>query len=286
VIYAKHPPSSRATRRTLLRSLRSFWRDEAGSELVQFVLILPILIAFLWGAFEFWQMMTLKSAIRVAVAQAARYVTAFAALPDTINQRPESYRVYQGAEGLINAALARERTIFGSPLTPEMWEIRWYRVHNPEDPRWQGNLVLLDAENPLADLECNDQFAIEVTARIPWRTLVFGLTDARATDFALQLSDTAMGGLPCLPECQTFAWVNSYSAGPGGCSIQIGWEFNCSYLPDRLEIRFQDRVWRVAAPRSPGYQVIQLAPGESGVADIVTFGGSQMSYVGVNVGCP
>lgn len=282
----KCPCGFRTFSRPFLRLLRRFGKDETGSELVQFVLILPIFIAFLWGAFEFWQMMTLKSAMRVAVAQAARYVTAFAALPDTINQRPESYRVYQSAEGLIDAAMARERSIFGSALTPDMWEIRWYRVNNPEDPRWQGNLILLDVQDPLADLECNDQFAIEVIARIPWRTIVFGLTGSRATDFALELSDIAMGGLPCLPECQTFAWVNSYSAGPGGCRVQIGWEFDCSYLPDRLEIRFQDRVWRVVAPLSPGYQVIQLAPGESGVAEIVTFGGSQMSYVGVNVGCP
>ena len=66
-----------------LRGLLSrFGRDELGTEVVQFVLILPIAVGLLWSGFEIWQLMDLRSTVRSTVAQAVRYVSAYAAPPD------------------------------------------------------------------------------------------------------------------------------------------------------------------------------------------------------------
>lgn len=265
-------------------AMSRFLCDQSGSELIQFVLVLPILVAFVWACFEIWQLMTLRSAARAAVAQAARYVTGYTGLPDTIPNRPTTLEIRQSAEQIIGAALAREHGLFGGAAT---WDVAWYKVNDPGNFRWDGNVSELDAFDPLATLLCKDQFGIRLHMRVPWTTVVFGFAGTPPSPANLEMTDTAVGALPCLPVCELHPWVNAFSQGPGGCRVEVCWEFDCTFEPGRVEIwQGPNLLWFTDAPLDDTCAVVNLANG-SGSVTVIAFGGQrQMSWPVLPGGCP
>jgi|YNPNPStandDraft_1061719.scaffolds.fasta_scaffold40515_3 hypothetical protein len=260
--------------------------DQRGSQVIQIILAVPIVLGILWSSFEIWQIMSLKAAVRTTVAQAARYVTSFAELPDAIMDRPSTVEIRQNVERLVSESLSRQRGNLGDALT---WELTWYQVVDPTDPRWEGNVVLLDALDPLAGLVCNDQFGLRLRVRVPWSTVILGLGGSSRSVSMLELEDTAVGGIPCFPYCEVKATARILSSGPGGCRIEVCWSFDCSYEPDRVEV-WLDGV-RVHQTNNPvGQPCVRLSEsvpsGRTVQIRVDAYGGRRKSSATVAVGCP
>ena len=109
----------------ILASIKRLGQDELGTEVVQLVLILPIVIGLLWSSFEIWQLMDLRSAVHSTAAQAARYISAYAAPPDEVDDPVLPEQIVWNIEQLIDNSLGGRRGILGSGLD---WEINWYWI--------------------------------------------------------------------------------------------------------------------------------------------------------------
>lgn len=278
---------SRACRRALaaplgwLHRLRS---EEKGSELVQFVLVVPLLAALMWSSFEAWQMMTLKSSVRSTAAQAARYVTAFVGTPEEVAQRPSSLQIRDGVEQLVAASFSRQRGVLGDALN---WRLTWFRIIDPTNPRFEGNVIELDPGDPLAQVVCNDQFAIRLDVDVPWRTVLFGYKEVERSDYILHLSDTAVGASPCAPYCSVNAYIASFSSSVSGCRAELCWSFQCSYEPDRLEVMDgTTRIFQTFAPMSDQCTMVSVPPTTTTQLMIRAYGGRRTVEDYVTITCP
>ena len=218
--------------------VRRFLCDDLGAELVQFALVLPILVALLWGSFEVWQIMGLRSAVRSTVAQAARFVTAYGAPPEEMENPPPPADICWGIDQLIASSLSQHRGNLGDALS---WSTTWYRIRDPTSSFWEingeRNYDEVDCLDLLSGFMCGGQFGVELRVTVPWQTVIFGLEGSSTTNFVLEMSDMAMGTAPCEPYCSMAAGGGVVGhGGPGGCVVEISWGFKCSYEPDRCEI--------------------------------------------------
>lgn len=224
----------------IARVLRGLLHDESGAEVVQFALVIPALVGVVWASIEFWQIMSLRSAIRMSVSQTARYITAYGAQP---NLEREPYEplptgdVCNGLYALIDRSLSSRRGNLGDSVS---WGATFYRVNNPADPAWEGNVVPVGSCNELLEnLLCNEQFAVRLTTSVPWRTVFFGLSSTTRRDFSLNMSDTAVGAGPCLPYCEirnASLYRDPVSEGPGGCDYSLQFELDCDFIPTGVEV--------------------------------------------------
>lgn len=219
-----------------------FLQDDRGAEVVQFALAIPILLSVVWAGIEFWQIMTLRTAVRSTAAQIARYIAAYGARPR--EDDPEPYTsvppedVCANLEGLVNAALRNRRGNMGAALS---WQVTLYNIQWPDDPSWEGNAV--PAGGPCADflaaLECNQQFGIQLDVSVPWQTVIFGLSEVQSQQSTLRMSERAVGAGPCKPYCeitQATAQLVSGGSGPGGCEVDVCWELDCSFVPEYVQV--------------------------------------------------
>lgn len=237
-----------------------FLSDELGSELIQFVMVLPLLMALFWTSFEIWQLMSLRAALRTTAAQAARYVTAFA-LPDGFYQqhRYPPIPVCEGVRNLVIDSLSGYRGILGDRLGEP--EITLYWVRDPSEPLWEGNVepgisfadcnVFLKGLKPddLADEgdgACDGrisyrQFGITLRVEVPWIRVLFGLGSSSSTRFTLTLTDTAVGAITCFPSCcDEGLRVRAFGlrdCADNSCTVTVRWDLGeCDFVP-RIQIR-------------------------------------------------
>lgn len=230
--------------RSVVAAWGRFVRDQLGVETAEVVLVVPLLIGVVWSAMEVWQIMSLRSAVRTAVSQAARYVTAYAA---PVPNRPfDPDQIAWGVEDIIQDTLGRRHGIMGDALR---WDIVWYRVTDPSTPDWEENIIgfpMAETIYFLNDLQCNDQFGLKLRVAVPWRTVLFGMKGTSDREYALRLYDTAVGAVPCTPEVCVFDDFNPArditveDPVDGFCRVTIRWRFKfehpITYLPQHVWI--------------------------------------------------
>jgi len=258
IVSVGHPSILRRLFHRLPKPLRRFLRGEGGSELVQFVMVLPLLLALFWTSFEIWQLMSLRSALRTTAAQAARYVTAFA-LPDGFYQRHTipPVPVCEGMRGLVLDSLSGYRGILGDRLGEP--EITLYWIRDPSNPAWEDNvepgisfadcsefLNGLKPDDPMDDGEgaCDGrisyrQFGIKLQVEVPWLTVLFRLGGTVSQRFTLRLADTAVGAITCFPACCDEELIVQVVAlrdcTPDNCTVSVRWDLGkCDFVP-RME---------------------------------------------------
>ena len=62
----------------MLKRVKAFYRDERGSyELIQFVLVLPVVILVLYGSFELMKLASIRQSLEAGAYQAARYLSVY-----------------------------------------------------------------------------------------------------------------------------------------------------------------------------------------------------------------
>jgi hypothetical protein len=262
----------RIMRNSVLQSLKRFWRDELGAEVIQFVLVLPIMLGLMWTAMEAWQLMTLRAAVRSTTAQAARYMTAFGASNESIAPMAPEY-VCAGVEYLVAESLSRQSGNLGDHLVATM---RWYRFLDPTSPLWEGNAVEVSCMELLLGYQCNDTFAVALEVAVPWQTVIFGLNHSSTATQMLRFSDSTVGIAPCLPNCSVGISGGVTSGGVYGCQARMCWTLDCSYKPDFCAIFVDGRlVHRQDAPMPDQcFEPVTLPLGDSPI-EVRCYGGQR-----------
>ncbi len=271
----------RVTRSSVLQSLKRFWSDELGAELIQFVLVLPIMLGLVWTSMEGWQLMSLRAAVRSTTSQAARYVTAFANSDESrAPMAPED--LCAGVQYLVTESLSRRSGNLGDHLAVTM---RWYRFLDPTSPLWEGNAIETSCLELLLGYECNDVFGLSIEVAVPWQTVIFGLTSTSTTTEMLRFSDTATGVAPCLPYCDVRVSGNVRSGGISGCRAETCWSLDSSYQPDSCEIFVNGALaHRQAAPLEYQCFEVLLPPGPSSI-EVRCYGGQREATGATTLNC-
>jgi hypothetical protein len=212
-----------------LRTLGSRLKyDELGSELVEFVLVLPILVGVLYTSFQIWQVVSLKTALRNTTTQAVRYVSAFAKLPDRLQDPlpPTPEEVEHNVNLMVETAMG---PYLSKGLITALPQLSWFRFADPNNPAWNGNAVPATPLDVVGNSHCADQFALQAKVVVPWRTVFFGFPQGKQSGFTMNMTETAVGALSCAPDCQVQVQQGV------GCSVC--WNFtDCSFRIDAVEI--------------------------------------------------
>jgi Flp pilus assembly protein TadG len=255
--------------------------DERGSELVEFVLVLPILAGVLYTSFQIWQIVSLKTALRHTTAQAVRYVSAFAKLPDRLQDPlpPTPAEIEQSVNLMIETAMGPYQSkglIAGTP------QLAWFRFADPNNPAWNGNAVPAIPLDVLSNSQCADQFALQVKVVVPWRTVFFGFPQGKQSGFTMNMTETSVGALACAPDCQ----VQLGNVGTG-CAANICWNFtDCSFMLDAVEVWVGGTRCNVRAnPGKSGCIPCQLPPGTTQVRVRFVSGGHFIEKIVFISGC-
>ncbi|MFH1086131.1 MAG: TadE/TadG family type IV pilus assembly protein [Chloroflexota bacterium] len=257
--------------RRLARGWKRFLSDDRGAEVVQFALVIPLVVGIIWFSIEAWQLMSLRAALRSAVTQAARLVTAYAAPPDELDEPLPPAAVCASLEELLVRSLGELRGPLGDAVR---YDVRLYRIKDPDVSAWSGNATELDCLSLMTLLQCNDQFAVELNARVPWQKILFGLGGVSRESFALNLSDVAMGTAPCMP----FMNVENVTAtvlasGPGGCRANVTWSINSSFVPNRIEVYVGSSLaCEIFNPETVTFCAVALPPNRTSTVMVRAYG--------------
>lgn len=57
-----------------IATVQRLWQDRRGTTVIQFVLVLPIFLLLLFGAYELWRLVAIKQRLEAATIQATRYL--------------------------------------------------------------------------------------------------------------------------------------------------------------------------------------------------------------------
>ena len=192
-------------------------------------------------------------------------------------------------ERLVGDSLTKERGILGDALT---WEMRWYWVIHADSAAWDGNVTLVeDGVAFVQGLECtddvaNEQFGLELLVTVPWRTILFGLGRRSQADYALSLREVAVGAVPCEPYCELHAGIQGVSVEEDECVVTIGWDFDCSYIPNEVQVWLADElVCRTFSPVAEPRCVVAVPRGAS-TLDVIALAGRHRMEAHVPVDCP
>jgi hypothetical protein len=281
--------------RRALGLLNVFWHDEFGAELIQFVLVLPIMLGLMWTTFEAWQLVTVRAAIRSTASQVTRYAAAYGAPQEGQGPSTDPNMICDGVRQMVTASLAQHRGNLGDNLD---WSLRWYWVLDPNSSQWDGNVELACVQTRsdsgddccaamFSSLPCNQQFAIELEVSVPWQTVVFGLDGSTKTDAVLSITERATGSAPCVPYCGIRAGGYTISGGEEGCIAEVcwGWEGLCSYEPDRCEVYVGDNLVATAYnPRYDNCRRVEVPVGVTSV-EVICYGGNRPASTSVSIAC-
>jgi len=226
----------RSAFRRLRVNARRWLRDEMGAEVVELALVVPLLVGIVWSSFEFWQLMSLRAAVRTTTAQAARFVTAYAAPPDTIDDAMPVDEACWRLQELVDRSLRFQRGNMGDALN---WEIHFFKVIDPNNAHWDGNVQEVTCSelfNRAGGLQANDQFGVKLNVSVPWLEVLFGLTTTSTNQRTVSFSDTAVGATPGMPYGDVRASGRTLSCGPGGGRVEVCWSFDASFVPNLVEV--------------------------------------------------
>jgi len=270
--------------KAIRRRISALVHNERGVETAQVILLVPLFLGLLWSTYEAWQIMSIKSAMRTAVSQAARYVTAYNYHkgPNSPDEIVSPDQIARGVVEVVDGTLRRQRGILGNAVE---WTIEWYGIRDPVDSDWDNNhygpVSLEQSPYFFQALECNEQFAVRLIAAVDWRTILLGLPPQPEADYRLVMDEMAMGAVPCLPECRIIEpGSNEVSSGPGGCIVRPTWHFSfdvldATYYPEYVWIEDPDTGAILAGP----WEV----EGENGIASdtlAIDCGGDSVRFVG------
>ena len=269
----------------LARTAKAFLSDDSGAELVQFVLTVPLLLGIVWASIQFWQIMSLRDALQTTVAQVARYVSAYAAPPEELENTVATGDICAGVGALVRAFEQRQG-VLGEAI---QIELNWYAISDPTEATWENNAFPVpDCASLVDSLLCNDQFGVTLRVRVPWRWVVFGVGESSATDLTLDLIETAVGTPPCQPYCEIelIGYEQDMEAGPNGCYAYVEWKLNCSYAPDHVQV-FADNVLACDAwypPEDEGACYTWVGVGVTKLR-VVAWGGKRKTEQEVEIQC-
>jgi len=217
--------------RRLRGGARRWLRDEMGAEVVELALVIPLLVGIVWTSFEFWQLMSLRAAVRTTTAQAARFVTAYAAPPDTLDDAMPADEACWRLQELVDRSLRFQRGNMGDALN---WEIHFFKIIDPNNAHWEGNVQEVTCSelfNRASGLQANDQFGVKLNVSVPWLEVLFGLTTTSTNQRTVSFSDTAVGSTPGMPYGDVRASGRTLSCGPSGGRVEVCWSFDASFVP-------------------------------------------------------
>jgi len=101
----------------------SFIRDRCGQSLVTYILVLPVLVLVILGAFALWQMISVKMSLHLGTLQAvevlsrdgaeqwARYLAEEGGNCDSVRRRWAREWAHDGADRMIRTELGRNATM-------------------------------------------------------------------------------------------------------------------------------------------------------------------------------
>ncbi len=122
--------------------MKAFIRGERGStQVIEFVLILPILVLILYGSFEVWKVVSVKQSLDAAVGRLALCLRLYHMDDDDRNR----------CESIVRMELGGNRLMDGAPLELPRYYDAWDR----------------QITDPI-DLPCNAIFTVEGEVRLPW----------------------------------------------------------------------------------------------------------------------
>ena len=228
--------------RSVMR-LRALWRrwlrDEMGAEVVELALVIPLLVGIVWTSFEFWQLMSLRAAVRTTTAQAARFITGYATPPENVDNAMPIDEACWRLQELVDRSLRYQRGNMGDALA---WDIHFFKIIDPNNAYWVGNVSevncaeLFSHPDGQESPQGNPQFGVKLNVSVPWLEVIFGLTTSSSTARTVTFSDTAVGSTPGMPYGEVKASGRTLSCGSGGGQAEVCWTFDASFVPDRVEV--------------------------------------------------
>jgi Flp pilus assembly protein TadG len=171
----------------LTRRCTALWQDRRGSyELIQLVLVLPVLVAILLGSYELVKMASVRQTLEAATYQAARYLS-------------EYHRYYAGIEENtprrnVDERIQAERLIWESLLAnPNISQagrvdlvVRYYNgegqeMASPADFRCNKLGEYVTSPGALQAYRSGFIFTVRTWVTIPWKASVLGLSLGQVT---------------------------------------------------------------------------------------------------------
>jgi Flp pilus assembly protein TadG len=154
-------------------------QDRSGSyELIQFVLILPILVTILYGSFELMKLASARQTLEAATYQAARYLSAYhKTYANARYNRPGDDRLQ--AERLIWESLLSNPYIASADNFSVI--VRYYNgagreIASPVEFSCESLGQYVSSPSSLQLFSNNLVFTVRTWVTIPWKSSVLGLS--------------------------------------------------------------------------------------------------------------
>lgn len=136
----------------------SLRRDQRGSTIIQFLLVLPIFIMLIFASYEIWKLVHLKQSLEAATIQATRYLSVEGLY--FLDEYPDGWR--RRAYAIVADELANEPLLQDEPV--ELWvdvgtRFRYGRPQCPGEEAKRASMAVNRAERA--------QFAVHSRLQIP-----------------------------------------------------------------------------------------------------------------------
>lgn len=148
-------------------------KDQKGSTLIQFILLLPLFLIVVLGAVEVWKVLAVKQSLHAGTYQATRYITLYNE-PGS-NAETDAFNLIRTA--LLNNGLVADAVQRGEPLNLRV--VYYDRFGRQVD---HGPTIL----------DCDEPFTVRATLSMPWLTIVPWLSSLRVT-----IGDEHQGHVEC-----------------------------------------------------------------------------------------
>lgn len=164
---------------------RTLLRDQSGAyDLIQIVLVLPILITILYGSFELMKLASLRQTLEAGTYQAARYLSAYhktyanSRYNRTVDDRVQAERLIR--ESLLSNTYLAEDT--GIQLVVRYYNGQGLEIASPVDFPCDTLAQYVSKDPRSLQLFSNNfVFTVRAWATIPWRVSVLGIAVGNVT---------------------------------------------------------------------------------------------------------
>lgn len=160
--------------------LKALCKNQKGSaELTQFILILPVMVAILYGSYELMRIASIRQTLEAATAQAAQYLSQYHKTYTFDDVRPAEVDARAQAERIIwESLLANE---YLSRDTRMQVVVRYFNFYGqPIAPPVEFNCrgIQTAVQNPRSS---NLFFTVRAWVTLPWKTWLFDLPVGNVT---------------------------------------------------------------------------------------------------------
>jgi Flp pilus assembly protein TadG len=142
--------------------MAAWLKDQRGSTLIQFILLLPAFLVVVLGAVEVWKVLAVKQSLHAGTYQATRYLTLYNE-PGS-NAETDAFNLIRTA--LLNNGLVADAVQRGEALNLRV--VYYDRFGRQVEP---GPTIL----------DCDEPFTVRATLSMPWMTIVPWLSSIRVT---------------------------------------------------------------------------------------------------------